>query len=180
MGLVRPRVADHSFAGPDANRQLQGAATLRLRPGTRAADTLRVYATVANVGAGHSIPTGNDQHVVLIRMRVTDVEGHIIWDNDPFQDWDRSIFGLLLANDLGAYPADTWTAVKVLSDRRVAAGASAQSRFDIPVGDSEGPFRVTAQLLYRRARPETIEVYGLPEDPYGIERLMAEAAVEIP
>ncbi len=180
MGPVRPRVANHSFAGPSANRQLQGAATLTLRLGTRAADTLRVYAVVANVGAGHSIPTGNDQHMLLIRMRVTDVEGHIVWENDPFQDWESSIFGLLLADELGGYPAETWTAARVLSDRRVAAGGSAQSRFDIPVGDAKGPFHVEAQLLHRRARPETIQAYGLPDESYGIERPMAEAALQIP
>lgn len=180
MGPARPRVADHSFAGPDRNRELQGAATLTLRSGARSPDTLRVVAQVSNVGAGHSIPTGNDQHVVLIRIRVTDVDGRIVWENDPFQDWDHSVFGLLLANELGAYPADTWTAVKILSDTRVAAGASSQTRFIVPVGDAKGPFRVAAQLLHRRARPETIDAYGLPEDPYGIERLMAEAAIEIP
>ncbi len=179
LGPVRPRVADHSFPGPERYRALQDAATLTLRPGKRDADTLRVLATVANVGAGHAIPTGNDQHLLLIRMRASDSEGHIVWENDPFQDWDRSVFGLLLANDLGSYPAETWTAAKVLSDRRIQAGASAQSRFAIPVRDARGPLRVEAQLLYRRARPETIHTYGLPDDVYGAERRVAEATLQV-
>ena len=129
LGPTRPRVADHSFRGPDNMRSLQNAATLALRAGTRHGDKLRVIATVTNVGAGHAIPTGNDQHLLLIRIRATDAEGHLIWENDPFQDWNQSVFGLLLATELGAYPAETWTATKVLSDRRIQAGATATSTF---------------------------------------------------
>ncbi len=179
LGPIRPRVADHTFRGPEQDKALKEAATLTLRVGKREGDQLHVIATVTNVGAGHAIPTGNDQHLLLIRMRATDQEGHLLWENDPFQDWNSSIFGLLLANDLGAYPAETWTATKVLSDRRVQAGASAQSRFQIPVGEAKGAVRVEAQLLYRRARPETIAFYNLPEDIYGAERRLAQASLEV-
>jgi len=179
LGPVRPRAADHSFGGPDENRALQGAATLALRLGKREADTLHVLATVTNVGAGHAIPTGNDQHLLLIRVRATDQDGRIVWENDPFQDWNDSVFGILLANDLGAYPAETWTAFKVLSDRRIQAGASALSHFSIPIRDAKGPLKVVAQLLYRRARPETIFAYNLSEDTYGTERHVAEAVLRV-
>ena len=179
LGPVRPRVPDHSFEGPEQNRALQEAATLALRLGKRGSDTLHVLATVTNVGAGHAIPTGNDQHLLLIRMRATDQDGRIVWENDPFQDWNSSVFGLLLATDLGAYPAETWTAAKVLSDRRIQAGASALSRFSIPIRDAKGPLKVEAQLLYRRARPETVMGYNLPEDTYGTERRMAQAVLQV-
>jgi hypothetical protein len=179
MGPVRPRVADHSFKGPETNRALRDAATLALRIGRKSADTLLVLAIVTNVGAGHAIPTGNDQHLLVIRMRATDPEGRIVWENDPFQDWNSSVFGLLLANALGAYPAETWTATRVLSDRRIQAGASVTSRFGIPVRDAKGPLKVEAQLLYRRARPETIHFYNLPEDTYGAERRLAQASLQV-
>ncbi len=179
LGPVRSRVADHSFRGPDQDRALQEAATLVLRAGKSEGDELHVVATVTNVGAGHALPTGNDQHLILIRMRATDQEGHILWENDPFQDWTTSIFGLLMANELGAYPAETWSGTKVLSDRRIQAGASAQSRFTIPVGDAKGPIKVEAVLLYRRARPETIRMYSLPDEVYGAERRMAQASLEV-
>ena len=179
LGPARPRVADHSFQGPEKNRALQDAATLALKLGKRERDILHVVAIVTNVGAGHAIPTGNDQHLVLIRMRATDQEGHLLWENDPFKDWNSSIYGLLLANELGAYPAETWTASKVLSDRRIQAGASAQSSFEIPVGDAKGPVKVEAQLLYRRARPETIQLYNLPDEVYGAERRVAQATLSI-
>jgi len=179
LGPVRPRVPDHSFKGPEENPALQNAATLALRIGRRGADTLHVVAVVTNVGAGHAIPTGNDQHLLLIRLRATDQEGRIVWENDPFQDWNSSVFGLLLANELGVYPAETWTAAKVLSDRRIQAGASASSRFAIPIHDAKGVLKVEAQLLYRRARPETIQTYGLPEDTYGAERRLAQASVRV-
>jgi hypothetical protein len=179
VGPVRPRVADHSIKGPDENRALRDAATIALRLGRRGADTLQVLATVTNVGAGHAIPTGNDQHLLLIRVRATDQDGRIVWENDPFLDWNSSVFGILLANDLGAYPAETWTASKVLSDRRIQAGASAFSRFSIPIRDAKGPIKVEAQLLYRRARPETVSNYNLPEDLYGGERRVAQAMLQV-
>lgn len=179
MGPVRPRVADHSFRGPELDRALRDAVTLVLRAGKREGDRLNVIATVTNVGAGHAVPTGNDQHLLLIRIRATDQEGHIVWENDPFQDWNASVFGILLANELGAYPAETWTAAKVISDRRIQAGASAQSRFQIPLGDAKGPLHVEAQLLWRRARPETIALYNLPEEVFGAERRVAQATLEV-
>ena len=179
IGPVRPRVADHSFPGPAQNRALRDAATLALRLRKRSGDTLRFFAVVTNVGAGHAIPTGNDQHLLLLRLRLTDTGDHILWENDPFQDWNSSVFGLLLANDLGVYPAETWNASKVLSDRRIQAGATAQSRFEIPMPEAKGPLRLEAQLLYRRARPETIQAYGLPEDTYGDERLVARATLQV-
>ena len=179
LGPVRPRVADHSFGGPDKNPALRDAATLVLKLGKRDEDKLQILATVTNVGAGHAIPTGNDQHLLLIRIRATDQEGHVLWENDPYQDWNHSVFGLLLANDLGAYPAETWAATKVLSDRRIQAGASVQSHFEIPIGDAKGAVKIEAQLLHRRARPETIEFYNLPEEYYGAERRVAQATLSI-
>jgi hypothetical protein len=179
LGPVRPRVADHSFLDPEKNRALRGAATLTLKLGKRDAEKLHVVAVVTNVGAGHAIPTGNDQHLLLIRIRATDQDGHILWENDPFRDSSGSIFGLILANDLGAYPAETWAAAKVLSDRRIEAGASAQAAYEIPAGDAKGPIQIQAQLLYRRARPETIQIYNLPDDVYGAERRLAQATLTV-
>jgi len=179
-GPVRPRVANHSFAIDASNPKLKNPATLALRLGKRGADSLRFYAVVANVGAGHSIPTGNDQHLLLIRVRVKDAEGKIIWENDPFQEWDASVFGLMLANVLGSWPAETWTAEKVIADRRIKAGGSAQVRYDIPLIDAKGALTVEAQLLHRRARPETVQIYGLDEETYGAERSMAEATLRVP
>jgi hypothetical protein len=178
VGPVRPRVADHSFKGPEQLRSLRDAATLTLRLGARKGDFLRVTATVTNVGAGHAIPTGNDQHLLLIRMRAVDREGKQIWENDPFQDWNHAVFGLLLATELGAYPAETWTAAKVLSDRRIQAGQSAQSTFEIPTADTKGPIRVEAQIVYRRARPETVNFYNLDES-YDVERRLATATLDV-
>jgi hypothetical protein len=180
MGPPRARVADHSFKGPDQMRTLQGAASLVLRAGKREGDVLHVTATVTNVGAGHAIPTGNDQHLMLLRLRATDAEGKIVYENDPWSDWGNSVFGLLLANELGAYPAETWDATKILSDRRIQAGASSRSAYSIPVGDAKGPIHVQAVLLYLRARPETTHRYDVPGDPFDKERRMAEATLELP
>jgi hypothetical protein len=179
LGPSRPRVADHTFRGPDKDKALQDAATLTLRAGKRDGDALHLTATVTNVGAGHAIPTGNDQHLILIRIRATDSEGHIVWENDPFQDWNNSVFGLLMATELGAYPAETWNGTKILSDRRIQAGASSQSQFRIPTADAKGALHIEALLLYLRARPETVHQYNLPEETYGTERRMAQATLDV-
>ena len=87
QGPVRPRVANHSFDADDLAAARPHAVTLTLtgarRPGV---DSLRVFANVTNAGWGHSLPTGNDQNLALIRIRVLDSGGKIIWENDPFAE----------------------------------------------------------------------------------------------
>jgi len=175
-------VADHSFSPELAESARPGKAvgfTLRAEK-VRSGDSLRVLAFVSNTGWGHSLPTGNDQKVVLIRIRVLTLAGGIVWENDPFTEWNTSIFGVILADELGAWPADTWTAVSVLADRRIKAGQSAIVRYDAPLGDKKGPYKVEAQLLFRGARPNTIEAYNLSDDVYGVERVLAEASLQVP
>lgn len=180
-GPERPRVANHAFDLAELVTSRPNAATLTLtgsrRPGV---DSLRVFATAGNAGWGHSLPTGNDQNLALIRIRVLGEGGTIVWENDPFTEWNVSIFGLILADELGNWPADTWNAVKILSDRRIKAGGSARVRYDIPLSGAKGPVEIQAQLLYRRAKPTTITAYGLDEETYGSERTLAEAKLRIP
>jgi nitrate/TMAO reductase-like tetraheme cytochrome c subunit len=180
-GPVRPRVANHSFAlDPGLNAKLKGAVTLRLTSERRGADSLRVYAVVTNAGAGHSLPTGNDQKMLLVRVRVLTESGSIVWENDPFQEWSVSVFSLLLEDDLGQWPAETWTARKVLVDRRIPAGQAARVYYDVPLQDKSGPFKVEAQVLFRTGRPATLAAYGLDESLWGAERVMAESTLRVP
>jgi len=182
LGPARPRVADHSFNPDLVKSGAPGKAvgfTLRVEK-VKSGDSLRVFALVQNLGWGHSLPTGNDQKIVLIRIRALTQSGGIVWENDPFTEWNTSIFGVILADELGLWPADTWTAAAVLSDRRIKAGQNAIVRYDVPLGDKKGPYKVEAQLLYREARPNTIETYQLPEDVYGVERELAEASLKVP
>ncbi|HET9252901.1 MAG TPA: multiheme c-type cytochrome [Candidatus Eisenbacteria bacterium] len=180
-GPPRPRVANHTFdpnvlyaARPNA------AATVKVQGAKIGGDSLRVSVVVTNTGWGHSLPTGNDQNLALIRLRVLSGSGAIVWENDPFADWNTSIFGVILEDELGNWPAETWTATRVISNRRIKAGGSATARYRIPLESHTGPYRVEAQLLFRRARPQTLEAYGLPEETYGTERVLAEGSVRIP
>lgn len=181
LGPVRPRVADHSFDHEALAKSRPNAVKLALT-GARASrgDSVRVFATLTNAGWGHSLPTGNDQRLVLIRVRALDSDGKILWDNDPFSEWNVSIFGVILADELGNWPADTWNAVKMLNDRRIKAGGSARVRYDIPTAGAKWPLRVEAQALYRQAKPHTIAAYGLSEETYGAERMLAEASLKVP
>ena len=180
-GPPRPRVANHTFdhnvlyaARPNA------AAKVTVTGAKAGADSLRVSVVVANTGWGHSLPTGNDQNLALIRFRVLSGSGAIVYENDPFADWNTSIFGVILEDELGNWPAETWTATRVISNRRIKAGGSATARYRIPTGSHAGPYRVEAQLLFRRARPQTLEAYDLSEEQYGTERVLAEGSVRIP
>jgi hypothetical protein len=151
---------------------------MKLR-GERRGDSIRVYATVTNAGWGHSLPTGNDQKVALLRVRVMSAAGEILWENDPFSEWDVSVFGLLLADDLGNVPAETWSARRIVTNRRIKAGESALVRYDAPVKGAAGPLKIVAQFLQRRARPEAVQLYGL-SDRYDAERVLAESSLSVP
>jgi nitrate/TMAO reductase-like tetraheme cytochrome c subunit len=180
-GPVRPRVADHSFSvDPVENPRLQGAVTLRVTPQRLGKDSLGVEAIVTNAGAGHSMPTGNDQKMLLIRIRVLTESGKIVWENDPFQEWDVSVFGLLLADELRRWPAETWNAREIISDRRIPAGESAHVHYGVPLRDATGPLKVAAQVLFRTGRPATLTAYGLDDAVWGVERVMAEAEARVP
>ena len=180
-GPVRPRVANHSFSLDMITAARPNAAMLALTGARRAgSDTLRVVATATNAGWGHALPTGNDQNIALIRIRVTKTDGTIVWENDPFTEWNVSVFGLILADELGNWPADTWNAVKTVRDRRIQAGGSARVRYDIPLSGAKGALQVEAQLLYRRSKPMTTTAYGLNEDVYGAERTLAQAHLRVP
>jgi hypothetical protein len=181
LGPARPRVADHSFDHDALSAARPNAATLKLRAERgRSGDSLRVFAIATNSGWGHSLPTGNDQNLALLRVRVLGPSGNIVWENDPFSEWQVSIFGLILADELGNWPVETWNATSIVTDRRIKAGQSARVRYDVPIGDEKGPFRIEAQLLFRGARPATIQAYGLTEEAYGMERVLAEAALTAP
>jgi hypothetical protein len=67
-----------------------------------------------------------------------------------------------------------------VSDHRIKAGESAVVRYSVPLGDAKGPFRLEAQFLLRRARPSTIQAYGLSDDVYGVERELARATATAP
>jgi hypothetical protein len=182
LGPARPRVPDHTFSAEVAEKARPGAAaTVALRAARNSAnDSLVVSAVVTNTGWGHSLPTGNDQNMAIVRLRVLTQSGAIVWENDPFAEWNNSVFGVILADELGNWPVETWVATKVLQNRRIKAGGSATARYRVPVGDQKGPYRVEAQLLFRRGRPNTLEAYGLSEETYGAERVLAEASIRVP
>ena len=182
LGPSRPKVPDHSFSAEVAEKAQPGpAATLTLRgTKTTSGDSLSLSAIVTNTGWGHSLPTGNDQNMAIVRIRVLTADGAIVWENDPFTEWANSVFGVILEDDLGNWPVETWVATKVLQNRRIKAGASGTARYRVPVGDHKGPYKIEAQLLFRRARPQTIEGYALDETTFGTERVLAEASLRVP
>jgi hypothetical protein len=182
LGPSRPKVPDHTFSAQVAEKAQPGpSVTLALRGAkTTSGDSLSLSAVVTNTGWGHSLPTGNDQNMAIVRIRVLTADGAIVWENDPFTEWSNSVFGIILEDELGNWPVETWMATKVLQNRRIKAGASGTARYRVPVGDHKGPYVVNAVLLFRRARPQTIEAYRLDENTFGNERVLAEASLRVP
>jgi nitrate/TMAO reductase-like tetraheme cytochrome c subunit len=182
LGPSRPRVPDHTFSAEAAEKARPGsAATMLLRATkTKSGDSLAVSAVVTNTGWGHSLPTGNDQNMAIVRIRVLTADGAIVWENDPFTEWSNSVFGIILQDEVGNWPVDTWMGAKVLQNRRIKAGASGTARYRVPLADHKGPYRIEAQLLFRRGRPSTLEAYDLDESIYGAERLLTEASLRVP
>ena len=182
LGPPRPNVPDHTFSAEVAEKSRPGpAATMALRATrTKSGDSLAVSAVVTNTGWGHSLPTGNDQNMAIVRIRVLTADGAIVWENDPFTEWSNSVFGVILEDEVGTWPVDTWLATKILQNRRIKAGASATARYRVPVAEHKGPYKIEAQLLFRRGRPSTIEAYDLDESIYGTERVLTEASLRVP
>ena len=114
-------------------------------------DSLRIYATATNTGWGHSLPTGNDQNLALIRSACSARRQDRLGER-PLHRVERVGLRTDPRGRAGNWPADTWNAVNDPERSSHQAGGSARVRFDVPVSGTTGPFEVQAQLLSTAAR----------------------------
>ena len=138
VGLGNPVLAD---------QLLQSAATLQLEsPGIlEGAKSTSVTVTITNTGAGHDLPTGlTEVREMWLDVTFTAPDGKVT-------DLGKHVYGTVLKDANGKYPAQLWDAAGIQSDDRIPPkGTSVNSyKFDFPSGAEYGTIK--AQLLYRSA-----------------------------
>ena len=175
-------VALEDFPGRDAQiadiaELLAGAARLELS-GAADADSVRVTATVRNVGTGHDLPSGpTSERQLWIEIHVEDGDGTGVFasgeldQNDdlkdhhsiiePGADPQLALWNSVLLDAQGDETPFMWRARNQESRRIPAQGTSdALYRFNRP---SVGPLRVHARLQFRALPPYTLRERGLDE-----------------
>ncbi len=104
-----------------------------------------VTVTIANEGAGHSIPTGlTTLREMWLELSAIDAAGEAVLVGEHR-------FGTVFKDAKGVAPAEVWNAVAVESDDRIRAGESVTDTFTL-----EMPSRATTltATLYYRSCPE--------------------------
>lgn len=184
----RPRVFSHRFGGansvvppllgeparrPLAIAQLRSAARLSVASARRTGNSVQLQIKVANVGAGHSLPTGvTELREMWLEVAVRSGEEEVYTsgaiDRDGTLDPKAHVFHVVLADEGGNPVTKVWRGVSVLIDHRVPAGKSVMERFRFNVPNGTGRLRVSAKLLYRTA-------------PQGlVDQLLGKGKVRIP
>ncbi|GAB4190447.1 MAG: hypothetical protein Tsb002_18480 [Wenzhouxiangellaceae bacterium] len=151
---------------------------------------LVVRAEVANVGAGHSFPTGVSVRNAILQINasvagqnLTQSAGPVIpfWGDDnvpgqqpgdlaglPGTGYARVLEGRINGQGPTVRPVLFIDAEAVFSDTRIASGDSdlTEVRFDL-ASAPPGPINVSAEVLYRRAWRATVVTKGWTETPAG-------------
>ncbi|MBI3960603.1 MAG: hypothetical protein HY328_17470 [Chloroflexi bacterium] len=137
---------------------LLAAATVDLSLEADGAEGLTAQVVVANVGAGHSLPTGaTELQQMWLEVRATDgggrqifVSGGVDGYGDPLPD--AVTFGTEWVDAEGKPTERLWEAASILRDQRIAAGGVFTATYAIPLPPGwEAPLRVRAALNYRAA-----------------------------
>lgn len=137
-----------------AEERLKGAATLGLElPELVESGEVAVKTTIANVGAGHYLPTGlTEVRQMWLEVVATDADGTELLR-------ERRDFGTVLANEEGEGPVELWEAASIKSDDRIAPRQSTSNEYAFGMG--AGPVTVEAALYYRSCPEEMAEKAGI-------------------
>lgn len=120
-GGERDGVSNHGFLGVTGElrrRALRGKVTVRALGAS-----LRVDAELANVFAGHSVPTGLPERRVIVRAAVSDDRGATVASTEHR-------FGRMLVDAQGL-PAPFYQATKVAADERIPAKGAREVRLEL-------------------------------------------------
>ena len=170
-------IFSHRMPGASDTALLQKTAELMLETNRKGPD-LWVSVTVTNTGAGHDIPTDNPLRNLILLIDARDANGPppSLIDGPTIPEWggvgDRDsghyagLPGILYAKILAdAYTGETptaayWRQTRLVSDNRIAALASSESRYRFRVPADAGEITVEARLLLRRAFIALMEQKG--------------------
>jgi hypothetical protein len=181
----REKLYSHYFFGDDAPAQLEAALTLELnyRPeGAKAEGQLPFEVLVANVGAGHHLPTGSASHSLWLEVvgasEQEQFRGILGDDASSYAvlgamgiDQDRyrhtlaegaRVYRVILQDGDGRETLSSWEAESVVFDNRIEAGETRREWFllSIPEGVG-GVISVTAKAYYMKYPDSFLEGLGL-------------------
>ncbi len=140
--------------------RLKSAAEVKLEgsdivaPGESAAVTV----TIANVGAGHYLPTGLTE-VRQMWLEVFSVDGA----GKKTKVGER-VFGTILQDDKGNAPVELWEATKIKSDDRIPPKGSVTATYTFEMPQGTDATTLTAALYYKSAPDELAKKAGV-ENP---------------
>jgi len=168
-GLARDpqTIFSHRMPGAADTELLQNAVSMEVTA-DRQGDQLVVTVAVTNDQTGHHVPTDSPIRHLILLVKVTDSDGHILQQlggpvtpdwcgiGDPNEGCYAGLPGKAFAKVLeelwtevaptGAY----WNPTRVLSDNRIAALATDTSNY-VFADAAEGEVTVDVTLLFRRA-----------------------------
>jgi hypothetical protein len=178
----RPHIFTHYFVGANsyvpglsgdtakagmAVERLQNAATLSLD--TSRIKEKKLSVTVANTGAGHSIPTGvADLRQVWLEITIKDKNnqtGFQMGVLDDKQDLPENtiIFRVVFGDGKGNKVVNIAKAREILKDNRIKARESVTEVISLPTAPAKDS-QVTVRLLYRGMDPEILKL--IPGEPF--------------
>lgn len=184
-GLARAphTIGSHGMMGSDRESFIRSAAALKVATELRG-ELLHVTVEVANVGAGHHLPTGQPMRHLLLAVSARDAasrplrllsgERIPVWGGDLAGEVGKAFAKVLLAaseyrqtnllvaeRDRAAdFPAPFWRKVRILSDNRIPARGADVSKYVFERPAAVGEVNVEARLIYRRAYPAMAEIKG--------------------
>jgi len=184
-GLTRAahRIGSHGMMGSDREEFIRRAAALKVGTEVRG-DLLLVTVEVANVGAGHDLPTGQPMRHLLLEVSSRDAAGKPLrllsgeripaWAGDHAGAVGKAFAKVLLAaseyrqtnllvdeRDRGGdFPAPFWRKARILSDNRIRAGGRDISKYVFERPAAAAEVKVEARLIYRRAYQAMAEIKG--------------------
>jgi len=184
-GLARAAhlIGSHSLMGSDRDEFIRRAVALKV--GAEAhGGLLDVTVEVANVGAGHDLPTGQPMRHLLLVVSGRDAAGQPLrllsgerlpsWSGDHAGEVGKAFGKILLAaseyrqanvlvdarNHAADFPAPFWRRVRILSDNRIPARGTDVSKYVFQLPAAAANVRVEATLIYRRAYQAMAEIKG--------------------
>jgi len=183
----------HRDYKPVSNHLMRGVSDLDLMQNSVTMETtaeildgeLVVSVDITNDKTGHHVPSGTPYRHMILLVTVIDAQDRFVplitgpvlpdWIGD-YEGRPGTYFAKILRDDwTGEFPtAAYWRDISLVEDTRIAAFETAENQFVFGT-DTEGPYQVHVQLLYRRAYQQLMEWKGW-EDP---DILMEEALIDV-
>ncbi len=180
--MERPHIFTHYFIGGNsgvpgmfdakgkaemAAERLQNAATLSLDASKM--NEKKLFVTIANTGAGHSIPTGvADLRQVWLEITIKDKDNKPLFQTGALNDKqdlpeNTVIFRTVFGDGKGNKVINIAKAKQILKDNRIKAKSSVTEVITLPFVPEKGS-RIEVRLLYRSMPPELLRM--IPEEPF--------------